>query len=604
MLNFLQNSLSLNNKLEFEVFSQRCNPLFRIRNESLLNSLKLKLTTNVHSKSTPNLFPKTTPNPGKIQKINSVETDSIVRLSTLLGENIPTKSAKVSFCDQTRQKNKTICSCVMGPVQSSQYEILDLMALVFNVQICLFGIDEFGGIFKQIKFGNNDSEFVVFLAQVFRLDSKFIKFRSILCELLNKSKESKNKKSPKFILKIQDQLRRIENIFSDHNNYFFSVLRVLENKNEKKPSETDFAWKTQATIKANLYNSFFKKIGKKPNSPFSTLKSNFKKKLGIPVKSPPQKFRLNLGVRKSLRELVVLSFTESECAHRVTCKRLRNSNLDLNWPTKRVVWFSCFAHFRKRVNRLFLDFRRDRMDDLDKQKCKNKFSRLVYKELEKRKYRKQSKRDFVVKFGDFNVQGSGEFENMFRNANAPRHKIFTSLLKSKWFKKKRTGAVHVRIPEKKSQSGDTSSDMAKEAQKLKLSSGLNENDPSEGQNEPIRMGKSTCKKRILESKLTVKALLDQLGSGEQKVQNYQKKLFNMMCKKEEKKPKSASNQKKGKVGKRQLGKQMYPNWTIPVDQSRMDTFKEGLEEPVKCAGFDRFPVSIFDESCSKTLEKS
>ena len=569
--------------------------------------LKLKLAANPDHESESEESPKKMANvdEGLNRNSDAAESAPAWRLRGATRQEAQNSPPEVSFCDRTRPKNETICPCAAGPIRSSPFEVLDLLALVFDVRICVLEISQFGEIVGRIRFGRSRSRLAVCVAQRLRLDPKFTQFRSELLGLLGKYDESGKSPNAGLALEIQDRLRRIERMLSDHRNFAFAVPNLKGNQKQSNCFEAEFDWNTQQTQKNNLYASFLDKIGRRgihPLSPSETFASRNPQKQN---RTGSPSLRFGLAICRGLRELVALSFAESGSVHRVTCKRFRASDIDLNWPTKRVVSFPCFARFRRRVNWLFCNAKHggDSKSAGGQKDCAKRISALVYSETKRRNHFASRTSRFKLNFKDFIVHGSGNFDNIFSDPSTKKHQIITFRVESKWFKKKPKPAVEAGHSQKKSDQNDTGSDRAKQAQHPGSSRDSNATCSKQTPSGLVRSAKSASKTQILENKVFARALLSEMPKSQRQKQIYRHRFLQMIRGDQERpsRPKTPKRPLGGRSGR--FESEVYPNWTIPVEKSRLSTFGAILGEPVKSGSSHRFPVSFSERVDSKTWKR-
>lgn len=179
----------------------------------------------------------------------SKQVQQTQKLSQIVSEPNKLGTKKVTFCQAMKAKNKTICECLRAPMTGSLYEIFDLMAFVFNVQICLLEFDQIGGHLNQIYFGSGQAEFKFHVLRSFRLGSKLAVLRAKLQKLLEKSRKHVQTSNEERTKIIEDRLRRIEDEFGDFRNFSFTKLSRSKSQKRRMMSQSEGNFQTHATIK-------------------------------------------------------------------------------------------------------------------------------------------------------------------------------------------------------------------------------------------------------------------------------------------------------------------------------------------------------------------
>lgn len=164
------------------------------------------------------------------------------------------------------------CACWRSPVHSSVCEVLDLVALVFGVRICLVEVDPDSGLLEKSYFGKTGeaqgTDFEFYLMRKLRAGPRLKDLRRKLQSLRAKSRSPRGLLSPAEACAVDARLRRVEDCLRAFRSYSFSVLRSAASRKRKAFAKgvlgTD-AQQTQATVKTTKLFSSSEKVQKGGN---------------------------------------------------------------------------------------------------------------------------------------------------------------------------------------------------------------------------------------------------------------------------------------------------------------------------------------------------
>ena len=255
------------------------------------------------------------------------------------------------------EKKITLCSCKKNELSLSSFEIFDVIALMFNVRICVVQQDESNLHLLESYFGSEEAPFKFYIFQKSLVGKQFQNVISQLEKMLTRLMRSSGVSSEARARVISQKLNKIRRVETHFTNFVFKVLNFDPKSLKNKRTFLQTLGKQNSISRFILTPcNFALELDLTSNARFADHKllKNRLEKMNLDKMLPSLYWEVNdYQLPSRFVPLVRAAFCNDPAvfSHFLQCRKVRKRIMDLNMSTKRVTLAADYVILKKSIFR-------------------------------------------------------------------------------------------------------------------------------------------------------------------------------------------------------------------------------------------------------------